>query len=417
MYRLDLEALQSGEKFDNVRGWGIESMNDARERRCLIALHLTPLLGAVRIARLVEVLGSAAAACEAEEARLAAVPGITPRIAALMVEWRGRVDVDRALSRAAASGARVVTWLDESYPASLRDLRDAPPVLYIRGAWSGGPQPAVAVVGTRRASAYGLGVAVVLGEMLGRAGAVVVSGLARGIDRAVHGGALRAGGATVGVLGCGVDVAYPAEHHSLMEAMLRAGAVLAEVPLGTPPRVQQFPRRNRLISGLARAVVVVEGDVESGAMITARRAWAQGRQVFAVPGSVHARQSRGPHRLLAEGARILAQPEDLLAALGLPGPSQAASRSGPSDPAPAAGGPGRKQADPAARILAAVDEYGVHIDVIVTMTGLSAADAAGTLSALEVRGLVRQLPGKRYARLIPGTSQHDAGGSTWPNHS
>ncbi len=319
-------------------------MDDARERRCLIALHLTPPLGAVRIARLVNTLGSAAAACEASEAQLAAVPGITPRVAAFMVKWRGSVDVDRALARAAACGARMVTWLDESYPAPLRELRDAPPVIYLRGAWSGGPQPAVAVVGTRRASAYGLGVATALGEMLGRVGAVVVSGLARGIDRAAHEGALRAGGATVGVLGCGVDVTYPAEHRSLMEAMQRAGAVVAEVPLGTPPRVQQFPRRNRLISGLARAVVVVEGDVESGAMITARYAKAQGRQVFAVPGSVHARQSRGPHRLLAEGARILAQPDDLLAVLGLPGKRPDGLTPANAGTGPALGGP-RSAAD------------------------------------------------------------------------
>lgn len=405
-------------------------MDDAHERRCLIALHLTPALGAVRIARLVRAFGSAAAACEASDMELAAVPGMSPRVAALAVGWRDRTDVDGELARARACGARVATWCDPDYPAALRDLEDAPPVVYLRGAWSGGPAPAVAVVGTRRASRYGLGIASALGGILGTAGAVVVSGLARGIDRAAHAGALRAGAVTVGVLGCGVDVAYPAEHRSLMEAMRREGAVMAEVPLGSAPRVQQFPRRNRLISGLARAVVVVEGDVDSGAMITARFAMAQGRQVFAVPGSVYTRSSRGPHWLLAQGARILGQPDDLLAALGLakvPRPSAAAGTGGtgtggprsaavPPDGAPVAAGRGK--ADPAVRILAILDESGVHIDAIAARTGLSAAEAARTLSALVVRGLARQLPGQHYAqRPVSGTLQDDVGGSAWPNHS
>ncbi len=379
-------------------------MDDAGERRCLIALHLTPALGPVRIARLVRAMGSAAAVWEAPEPALARVAGIGPRLAASIVRERTRVDVDRELHRAAVRGVRVLTWLDEGYPAPLRELRDAPPVVYVRGAWAAGG-PAVAVVGTRRASAYGLGIAEALGEVLGGAGAVVVSGLARGVDRAVHGGALRAGGVTVGVLGCGVDVVYPAEHRSLMEAMQHRGAVASELPMGTPPRAQQFPPRNRLISGLAQAVVVVEGDVDSGAVITARYAAAQGRQVFAVPGSVYARASRGSHRLLAQGARILDRPEDLLGALGLQGRSRGRPHTGAL--------PGAE-----ARIMGVLEDQMLHIDAVAARAGLSAAAAAGALCALEVRGLVRQFPGHYYARrTAAGYRQDDAGGAPWPNHS
>src|SRR5207302_10050374 len=224
------------------------------------------------------------------------------------------------------AGACVLTWLDADYPARLRELDDAPPVLYLRGACKA-PEPAVAVVGTRSPSPYGLDVAGALGEVLGGAGVVVLSGLARGIDAAAHAGALRQGGSTVAVLGCGVDVVYPREHRSLMEAMLARGGIVSEAPLGVPPRRQQFPLRNRLISGLAQAVVVVEGGVDSGSLITARHAARQGRPVYAVPGSVFSAASRGPHHLLAQGARLLQGPGPLLEAVGL------AWRPGTSGPA------------------------------------------------------------------------------------
>ncbi|TMI78941.1 MAG: DNA-protecting protein DprA [Bacillati bacterium ANGP1] len=312
-----------GPLFDNARRPGIKSpgtgyrgRDDPDERRCLIALHLVPALGPIRIARLVQAIGSARAASEARETALAAVPGIGPRLAALIVRWRRAIDVDEELRRASRAGACVLTWLDADYPARLRELDDAPPVLYLRGSYRA-PEPAVAVVGTRSPSAYGLDVAGALGEVLGGAGVVVVSGLARGVDAAAHAGALRQGGSTVAVLGCGVDVVYPREHRSLMEAMLARGGIVSEAPMGVPPRRQQFPLRNRLISGLAQAVVVVEGGVDSGSLITARHAARQGRPVYAVPGSVFAPGSRGPHRLLASGARVLGDPGELLQRLGV----------------------------------------------------------------------------------------------------
>jgi len=372
----------------------------------LIALHLVPAMGPVRIARLVEAIGSACGACEAREATLAAVPGIGPRIAA-QIAGRRVADVDEELLRAHRAGARVVTWLDADYPVRLRELRDAPPVLYVRGALrpSG---PAVAVVGTRRPSAYGRDVARSLGEVLGRAGVVVISGLARGIDGAAHAGALRPGGCTVGVLGCGVDIAYPREHRTLMEAMMKRGGVVSEAPMGVRPRRQRFPLRNRLISGLAQAVVVVEGGVDSGSLITARHARSQARPVYAVPGSVFAPGSRGPHRLLASGAEILIDPGELLRRLGVPQPS------------PGGGEPGPRLTGDEARVLQVLGETPVHIDGVVARSGLGAGRAAGALATLEVRGLVRQSPGKQFTRRSgfegPG-ARHDPGGDPWPDHS
>lgn len=372
-----------------MRSWGTAFIDETSERRSLIALHLTPGLGPRFIARLVRVFGSATAAWGAPESALRAVPGVKPRLAAVIARGRDGVDVDGELRRAERAGARVVTWLDASYPARLRLLRDPPPVLYVRGTWLDSSVPAAAIVGTRRASAYGLGIASALAQVVAGAGGAVISGLARGIDAAAHAGALRAGGVTVGVLGCGVDVMYPPEHRSLIEAVRRQGAVVAELPMGTRPRPQQFPPRNRLVSGLSDAVIVVEGDVDSGAMITARFAVSQGRPVFAVPGSVHAPSSRGPHRLLAEGARILARPEDVLEVLGL---SPQASRAlGAPD-----GGTCDQVGPIEARVLAVLGEDAVHIDAIVARTGCGAAAVAGALLALEMNGLVRHLPGKHF---------------------
>ncbi len=292
-----------------------------------------------------------------------------------------------------------MTWLDAGYPARLRDLRDAPAVLYLRGRWDGEPDPAVAIVGTRPPSAYGLDVAGSLGEALGGGGVVVIRGLARGIDQAAHAGALRQGGRTVAVLGCGVDVVYPPEHRTLMEAMLTHGGAVSEVPMGVDPRPQQFPLRNRLISGLAQAVVVVEGGVDSGSLITARPAAAQRRVVYAVPGSVFAPGSRGLHRLLDGGARVLQDPGELLGRLGL------------SRPARPGGTPGKRLTEDEARVLGVLSDSPVHIDQIIAQAGLGAGRVAG---ALEVQGLVRQCPGKRFTRRseFQGPARHSAGGDT-----
>ncbi len=359
-----------------------------RERHCLVALSLVRGLGAVRVARLLEHFESAEAAWTAGAAALAGVPGIGRGLAAAVAAARGGGRASRAFEDAARAGARVVTSLDPVYPARLRQIPAAPPVLYVRGGWPD-DAPAAAIVGTRRATPYGLTVAERLASVLAESQVAVVSGLARGIDAAAHAAVVRAGGCTVGVLACGVDVAYPPEHRTLMAAMLARGALLAEAPMGAPPERGAFPARNRLISGLADAVVVVEGDLDSGALITARQAEAQGRPVFAVPGSVYARGSAGPHHLLAMGARILAHPDDLLAVLGRTslGDSPGAGRPGPP--------PGLAREEQA--VLAALGGGEARaVDSLAAEAGVRVADAAAALVALEMRCLVRRMPGGLY---------------------
>lgn len=358
-------------------------------RRSLLGLSLVPGLGAVRVAALLRHFGSAEAAWTAPRDALVGVPGIGPVIAAAIVAGRSEDRIDRALRRARAAGAQIVTWLDADYPSRLRGIAASPPVLYVRGGWPA-EVPVAAIVGTRRATPYGLAVAERLATALAQRAVTVVSGLARGIDAAAHWAVVRAGGSTVGVLGCGVDVVYPPEHRALMDAMTPHGALIAEAPMGASPERGAFPARNRLISGLADAVIVVEGDVHSGALITARQAAAQGRQVFAVPGSVYARGSRGPHHLLAAGARVLADPDDVLAALGRPPISLS------HVDAPDARAATRTQAERA--LLAGLNAGDAKsIDSLASAAGMAIAEAAATLVALELRGLVRRLPGGVFA--------------------
>lgn len=276
---------------------------------------------------------------------------------------------------------------DPAYPAALRVIADPPEVLYVRGTLRDQDGTAVAIVGSRRASAYGLAVAEWLGQELAWCGVTVVSGLARGIDAAGHRGALAGGGRTIAVLGCGVDVIYPPEHHRLMAQIVEAGAVVSEFPPGTPPLKHLFPRRNRLISGLALGVVVVEGRDRSGAVITADCALDQGRDVFAVPGRIFDETSRTPHRLMQQGAKLVARVEDILDELGL-----AALR--PRSVA----GPSVALEGIEAEVYAQLDLQPQHADALAQLCRLPVAEVSRALTLLEVRGLTRALPGQRYVR-------------------
>jgi DNA processing protein len=323
-----------------------------------------------------------------------ALPGSDTLVA--MVEWlrpgrddaaaRARVvrnEAEQALSLAARAGVGVMTLADPGYPASLRTIAAAPVVLWFRGeprlADAG---PCVAVVGSRASSPYGEEAAASIARDLAQAGIGVVSGLARGCDAAAHRAALDAGGPTVAVLGCGVDVVYPAEHRALHAAIGAHGLILSEFPPGMPPLAANFPQRNRIISGLARIVVVVEASERSGSLITARCAADQGRDVMAVPGSIFSDRARGCHALLRDGAGLAASGADVLAELGM---SSAASASGP---APAE-----------ARIL---QQWPVgedaDLDTIALRVGASPASLLPGLLQLELGGWVRRVPGGRFVR-------------------
>lgn len=274
------------------------------------------------------------------------------------------------------------------YPDRLRRIYDPPSLIYVRGDLRPA-EPAVAVVGSRRATATGRVVTERLAAGLAASGVTVVSGLARGIDAVAHRAALDAGGRTIAVLGCGLDVAYPPEHAGLMEAITRQGCVVTEFPLGTPPLRGHFPQRNRIIAGLTLGVVVVEGDERSGTLSTAGYALDEGREVMAVPGSVLNPLSRAPNGLLRQGATLVESAEDVLVAVGLPLPSRRMEQA--SGMTPPEGSP--------AVVWQAVGTEPTHIDQVAQEAGLPVAEVAALLMELEVRGLVRQVPGKHFIRV------------------
>jgi DNA processing protein len=274
------------------------------------------------------------------------------------------------------------------YPGRLRRIHDPPPVVYVRGDLRP-EEPAVAIVGSRRATATGRVVAERLAGTLAKSGVAIVSGLARGIDAAAHRAALDAGGRTIAVLGCGLDVAYPPEHAGLMEAITRQGCVITEFTAGTPPLRGHFPQRNRIIAGLALGVVVVEGDAHSGAFSTAGHALDEGREVMAVPGSVLNPLSRAPNGLLRQGATLVETAEDILTAVGLPLPSRPSGQTGRMEP----------PEGPLALVWQAVGVEATHIDQVAHTSGMPVSDVAALLMGLELQGLVHQLPGKHFIRV------------------
>lgn len=301
-----------------------------------------------------------------------------------------------AIERAEKSGIVLIPWSDAGYPAALAAIVDPPPVLWLRGCQTAFDAPAVAVVGSRAASPYALAVAERLSSDLAERGVTVVSGLARGVDSAAHRGALAARGRTVAVLGCGVDVVYPREHLTLANDIARAGAVVSELVPGTPPRSQFFPRRNRIISGLSRAVVVIEAGEKSGSLITARSALDQGRDVLAVPGNVLNGRNRGSHALLRDGAKIVETADDILDELGLvtlaDGPS--ASEGAATRPEASVFARG---VDPVLACLTPGESC--DLDVISARSGLTPARLLTRLFELELRGLVGRAGGGRFVRV------------------
>ena len=294
---------------------------------------------------------------------------------------------------------------DVRYPMPLRNIPDPPGVLYVDGELESTDTVAVAIVGSRHATLYGIRIARMLAEELSLLGFTIVSGMARGIDRVAHEAALAAGGRTLAVLGCGLDVAYPADHTELRAQVAASGAVLTELPLGTPPLAAHFPRRNRILSGLSLGVVVVEAANGSGSLITAKLAAEQGREVFAVPGPIDAPTSRGTHALLKEGAKLTETVDDILEEL-MPqiqrrtcGESSAESSSNCGAKAPAR--PGVLSTDLSSdeqNVYAAITREPRSIDEVTDQAALTSSRVACALLALELKDAIRQTPGRRYYR-------------------
>ncbi len=297
-----------------------------------------------------------------------------------------------ALHRAGRAGLVGIPWDDPRYPSALAAIVDPPPVLWIRGQPLGLDRPAVAIVGSRAGSPYALAVAERLAADLAGHGLSIVSGLARGVDSAAHRGALSVGGTTLAVLGCGADRIYPKEHEPLAGELSSSGGLLSELAPGTPPHPRFFPQRNRIISGLSRAVVVVEAGDKSGSLITARCALDQGRDVLAVPGNVLNGRNRGGHALLRDGARLVETADDVLDELGM-----CRANGGPSSETHGPDGADKAGIDPVLRALTAGDAC--DLDGISDRSGLRPARLLPRLLDLELRGLVRRVGGGRFVRV------------------
>ena len=363
--------------------------------RDLVALNMTLRFDVADYERLVAAFGSHAALCDASRDELQRRGGLTPKLAAELARIRTRGDADEELRQAGERGVAILPFTDPAYPALLRRTLGPPLVLYVRGRLEPADGVALAIVGTRRPTHYGSTQAARLAAELAARGMTIVSGLARGIDTAAHRGALDGGGRTVAVLANGLAAVYPPENLALADEAAAHGALVSEFPLHTRPFKAYFPRRNRLISGLALGVLVVEAARRSGALITADWALAQGREVFALPGRVDRRASQGCHQLIKAGARLVETDQDVLDALGDVAAALAPAR--PKRRAP------RPELTPdQATVLAAVGDEPAHIDSITAATGLPAHSVASILMLLELKKLVTQLQGKHFVRAATG---------------
>ena len=368
-----------------------------------LALSLTTGLGPTRVRHLVERFGSAAAVLQASLTELEAT-GILASSAQSLGTGKSAELAREELARAAELGVRIVSLEDAAYPQQLRQIYDPTPVLYVRGEVSAISQPGIALVGTRHPTPYGTGMAERLACDLAAHGLVIISGMARGVDTAGHRGAIAAKGKTVAVFGTGIDVIYPKENTRLSEQILAlGGALISEFPIGTFPAPQNFPIRNRIISGMSVGVLVVEAAEYSGTRITARCALEQNREVFAVPGNVTSKNSWGPNTLIKQGAKLVATWEDVWEEL----PTQVRLALTPATPAESQG-PGTASLFGEAELaphekkifaLLKADEA-THIDEIVERLEpeLSSSEIFAALFELELAGKVRQLPGKNFVK-------------------
>ena len=348
-----------------------------------LRLTLTPGLGGQVLRKLLAEFGLPSQVLGTSHAVLARTVGES--LATRLCGDERAPEVAAALDWAAQPGNALVTLADAAYPRSLLEIPDLPALLYVKGRVECLGTRGIAVVGSRNATAQGLANAESLARALSRAGLTIVSGLALGIDAAAHRGALDGAGSSVGVLGTGIDVLYPARNAPLFTLLATGGAIVSEFPLGTPPVAANFPRRNRIISGLARGVLVVEAALDSGSLITARLAGEQGRDVFAVPGSIHSPLSKGCHALIKQGAKLVESAEDVLGELG-----------GGAPPPPI---PSRRATEESRALLRHMGYDPCNVDTLCGRSGLTADVVSAMLLQLELEGKVASLPGGSYQRM------------------
>lgn len=362
-----------------------------------VALKSIEGIGNVAFPALVDRFGSVPAVFSASVTDLMEIPGISKKTALLIADFHEWNKVKAELELVRKNNVNIITYLDDIYPQQLLNIYDRPPYIYVRGNLLK-EDVNVAIVGSRVASTYGKYTTEKISRELAMKGITVVSGMARGIDSAAHRGALSAKGRTIAIMGSGLDVIYPPENKNLFADIVQNGAVISEYPLGTPPRSSNFPARNRIISGMSYGVVIVEAGEKSGSLITAKLALEQGREVFAVPGSIDSAGSRGTNKLIKQGAKLIENTDDILEEI-LPQMEQTpAPRFAPvSDSELMTGKDKAILNDTDQTIYDYVCQGRVHIDDLISATGLSSAETLGALTTMELKGIIEQHPGKFFS--------------------
>ena len=364
------------------------------ETEALIALNMLPKIGPVRARRLMEACGGAAGVLRAGTVTLQKVNGIGRETAEIIQKWEEHTDVAGELKRMTEMGLTLFTEHDEAWPENFRQMHDAPLLLYVWGKIETRDKSAIGVVGSRKATVYGLTCAKKFAFQLAHAGVTVLSGLARGIDTAAHEGAVAAKGRTIAIIGSGLARLYPPENQALAERIAGGhGAVVSEFPILTEPDKQTFPQRNRLVSGWSQGILVVEAPAWSGALITANNAADQGRTVYAIPGPVDRPTSAGCNKLIQNGARLVIDAADILDDMNALLPDARSPAEAPVNQSP----PSLSETEQS--LWDALAEGETQMDTIIARTGLPAATASSQLMRMELKRLVKQLPGRYFVRI------------------
>ena len=363
-------------------------------KEALVALNLIEHVGPIRVRQLLEHFGDAPAILRASKPQLLQVRGIGDDTAEAIAHWEKNIDLASELKRITDFGCHILTQADEEYPELLREIYDPPVVLYVKGQLTARDKNAIAIVGSRQTTHYGIEVARKLGYQLAYVGVTVVSGGARGIDTAAHQGALNGKGRTVAVLGTGINLVFPPENAELFERIAANGALITQFPFNRPADKQSFPIRNRIVAGMTLGSVVVEASLSSGALITANFATDYGRQVFAVPGRIDSPRSKGCHELIKKGAKLCEGAEDILSEFEYLFPSSN------RPPAPNETGvlPALALSENEQKVYDALSKEETSIDEVIRHSGLPSSAVSVALLSLEMKRVVRQLPGKLFVR-------------------
>lgn len=352
-----------------------------------LGFNIISSMGMKRIEELITQFGSLGNVWNADEKHLKTAK-LPEKFIQKLLTQRQKLDLYAEYQKLAKYNARMIIFTDDEYPAKLRTITDPPPVLYIRGNLRPQDEKALAVVGTRKCTRYGKDVSAHLSEQLVKNGVTIISGLAQGIDASAHEGALKGGGRTIAIMGCGIDRIYPAQHSELAKQVSEHGALISEFALGTPPLAENFPRRNRIISGLSLGVLVIEAPEKSGALITAGMAAEQGREVFVIPGNITNNMALGTNKLLQDGAKLVTSAQDILNELNFEYTIiQTRTQATAIQPS----------TDEETLILKCIGTDPTHIDNIIRQSGLNSAEVMGLLTILELKGLAQSAGYMQYS--------------------